>query len=244
LASRIDVIQSALMTGVWIGLSNLTVAGATLEIVIADSSGFDFMTPGFPSASLRGQSDPTNPYTITAADIANGFVQIPVNDGTNPYVALNPGAYYVAVYMYSNGGTNLVRIRNDQSFGSAAWTRWMFDSDDNRWYSGYTGSRQFNNPWIRAKFWSAIGVEENILNSNVKVGPNPVSEVLNVSFNDIDGDFTLTMTDITGRVVRAESISVFGAANHTMNVNGLAKGVYMLNINNGKASVTHKISVQ
>lgn len=243
-ASRIDLVQPAVMKGVWVGLSTVTVPGGTLEIVIADSAGFDFATAGFPATSLRGQSDPNNPYTITAADIAAGFVQIPVNDGTNNYVALSSGAYYVAVYMYSNNGSSTIRIRNDQTFGAPTRSIAMFNSDDNRWYSGYSGGRQFNHMWIRAKFWSAIGLEENILNSNVNVGPNPVNDVLNVNFTNIDGDFTLTMTDVTGRVIRTESISVFGAANHTMNVNGLAKGVYMLNINNGKASVTHKISVQ
>lgn len=244
LASRIDLIQPALMTGVWVGLSSTTVAGATLEVVIADSTGFDYTVAGFPTASLRGQSDPNSPYVITAADITNGYVQIPVNDGTNPYVSLPAGGYFVAVYMYSNNGANLVRIINDATFSQSGGSKIMFDSDDNRWYSGYSASRTFNNPWIRAKFWSAIGIEENILSTSVKVGPNPASDVLNVSFDNIEGDFTLTMTDVTGRVVRAENISVFGAANHTMSVNGLAKGVYMLNINNGKANITHKISVQ
>lgn len=244
LAQRIDLVQNDVMGGVWIGLSSLTVHGAVLEVVVADTLGFDFTVAGFPSTSLKGQQTDPNGYTITADDVANGFCFIPVTDGANPHIALNAGAYYVAVYMYSNSGNNLVRIRNDQSFASASWSRWMYDVDDARWYSGYTaGNLTYNNMWIRSVMGN-IGLEEDQLNAHVSVSPNPATTVVNVEFTDIEGDFTVTMTDISGRVISVETVSVFGMARHSVNVAGLSSGVYMLNINNGKGSATHKISVQ
>ncbi len=243
-ANRIDLVQPALMTGVWVGLSNTSVAGGTVEIEVFDSTGFDFTT-GYPTSALKATS---SSYVITQDDIDNGFFQLPITDGTNPYVQLAAGSYFVSVKMFSNAGTNTIYLRNDATFPQPAFSSIMYyTADPNnpaRWYTGFNNSLSVNALWIRAKFFSGIGVEENLLNSNIKVGPNPTSDILNVNFEDLDGEFTLTLTDVTGRVVSVEEVSVFGAGLHTLDVSGLSAGVYMLNINNGKAAVTHKISIQ
>jgi hypothetical protein len=247
-APEFDFVQTGKITGVYVDFQNSTThTGGSIEIAIYDTSGFTSITTPYDNNKLLGTSSDgynssnSGSYTIGVNDSLAGSLVIPVTDGINPYIELPAGGYSVQIILYSNGNANPIQILNDETF-STRGRRLMFIPGD-QWYSGFT-SLVFNAPMVNLLFTSNIGVDENILNSNVKVGPNPVSDVLNVSFNDIDGDFTLTMTDITGRVISTESISVFGAANHTMNVNGLAKGVYMLNINNGKASVTHKISVQ
>ncbi len=243
LATRLDLVDNMTMTAVWVGLANTTVAGGTVEVEVLDTIGFDFMT-GFPAANLRAASAP---YTITAADIANGYFQVPVSDGTNPYVALNGPSYYVSVKMYSNSGTNIIYLKNGTTLIQPGTAKLMYytlsTTDPARWYTGFT-SDVVNSLWIRAIVSPGIGIEESALKAAVKVGPNPATDVVNVMFSDIEGDFTLTMTDITGRVVSTETVNVLGAANHSVNVSALAAGVYMLNVNSGAASVTYKISVQ
>jgi hypothetical protein len=240
-ANRLDLVQPAIMTGVWVGLSTATVAGATVEIEVFDTVGFDFLT-GYPATALVATS---LPYLITQDDIDNGFFQVPITDGTNQYVQLASGAYFVAVRMFSNGGTNLIAIANDQTFTQPSFSSIMYNTDDGRWYTGYTNSLTLNGLFIRGKLLATSGIGmEDMLNANIKVGPNPAADFINVNFEDLEGDFTLTLTDITGRVVSVEQVSIFGAGFHTLNVSELSAGVYMLNINNGSASVSHKISVQ
>lgn len=244
-ANRIDVTQSAVMTGIWVGLSNTSAVGGVIEAEVFDSTGLDLIT-GYPSSALVATS--VSSYTLTQTDLDNGFVQLPITDGNNSYVGLSPGAYYVAIRMYSNAGANPVYLRNDATFPQPAFSSLMYYTLDPaapaRWYTGFNNSLSVNALHIRAKFWGGIGIEEEMLHSNIKVGPNPTSDIVNVRFEEIEGEFTLTMTDVTGRVISVEDVNVFGAAQHTINVQGLSAGVYMLNINNGKASVTHKISVQ
>lgn len=244
LATRIDLVQGATMTGVWIGLSNTSVAGGVIEVEVFDSTGFDYIA-GYPTNALKATSP--SAYTLTATDISNGFVQLPLTDGQFPYVTLPSGAYFVAVKMYSNSGASPVYLRNDQSVIQPAFSKLMYYTlDPNnpaRWYTGFT-SDVVNGLWIRAKLSMGVGLEEDVLLNSVKVGPNPATSFVNVAFENIEGEFTLTLTDISGRTISVENVNVFGAANHTLSVEGLAAGVYMLNINNGKASITQKISVQ
>jgi hypothetical protein len=139
----------------------------------------------------------------------------------------------------------LIAIANDQTFTQPSFSSIMYNTDDGRWYTGYTNSLTLNGLFIRGKLLATSGIGmEDMLNANIKVGPNPAADFINVNFEDLEGDFTLTLTDITGRVVSVEQVSIFGAGFHTLNVSELSAGVYMLNINNGSASVSHKISVQ
>jgi len=243
LATRMDLVDDVIMTGVWVGLSNTTVAGGTIEVEVYDTVGFDFIA-GFPSANLKAASAS---YIITQGDIDNGYFQVPVSDGVNNFVMLSGPSYYVSVKMFSNAGANVIYLRNGQTLSQPATAKLMYYTlDPNatpRWYTGFT-SDVINSLWIRPIVSTGIGVAEDALKAAINVGPNPASDYVNVMFNDIEGDFTLTMTDVTGRVVSSETVNVLGAVNHTVNVSSLSAGVYMLNVNSGAASVTYKISVQ
>ncbi len=240
IASRLDFITMARMNGVQIGLSNTTVAGGIVEVEVYDTTGFDY-TAGFPSSNLIGAS---SPYTITQADITAGYFDVPVSDGTNAYVDLTMPSYFVSVKMYSNTGANPVYLRNDASITQVAGGKIMYNTTDARWYSGYSNSKTLNSPHIRAILSTTIGVDEAALRANLSVGPNPADDFVNVTFNNVEGNYTLTMMDVTGRVVSNETINVLGQTQHTVDVSGLSAGVYMLNVNNGAASATYKISVQ
>jgi hypothetical protein len=74
-----------------------------------------------------------------------------------------------------------------------------------------------------------IGVDENIVNQNVNITPNPFSTTAIV---DLGADtYTMTIMDVTGRLVR----QVNGATgNVVINRDGLKAGIYFMNAVNSK----------
>lgn len=60
--------------------------------------------------------------------------------------------------------------------------------------------------------------------------PNPASSVLNINFNTVtSGDYRLTLTDLSGRIVRADELDVQGGVNNIQwNMEGYQSGVYLL----------------
>jgi hypothetical protein len=77
-----------------------------------------------------------------------------------------------------------------------------------------------------------IGVDENIVNQNVNITPNPFSTTATV---DLGSDtYTMTIMDVTGRLVR----QVNGATgNVVINRDGLKAGIYFMNAVNNKGQV-------
>ena len=240
MASRIDIVDPVYLTNVWVGISNATVPGAIVEIEVYDTAGFDYQA-GFPAQNLKGTSAS---YTITQQDVDDGFFEIPVTDAQGNPVYLNGDAYYISVVMYSNSGANPVFLRNGQTIVQHFAASIMYDAIDARWWSGFSGSLALNSPWIRARVTKSIGVNERMLEQAITVAPNPAVDFVNVAFENVEGSFDVSMTDITGRLMSTETVEVLGAMKHTIDVSNMPAGVYMLNVNNGKASVTYKITVQ
>ena len=240
MASRIDITDPVYLTSVWVGISTASSPGATVEIEVYDTAGFDYVA-GFPSSALKGASAS---YTLTQQDVDDGFFEIPVFDASNGPVYMNGDSYFISVVMYSNAGANPIYLANSTIIEQHFFAAIMYDAVDARWWSGFSGSLALNSPFIRARVTKSVGVAEQELESKVTIAPNPAVDFVNVNFTDIDGNFDVTMTDITGRVMVSQTVEVLGATQHTIDVSNLSAGVYMLNVNNGSASVTHKITVQ
>lgn len=246
-SSDIDLVQPGIATSLWIDFRNAdTYVGAQIEVAIYDTGAFDgttFLPSGlFGTSTAAFGSTISDAYTLTVDDSIAGVVEIPLTDGTNEFINLPAQGVSVNLTLFSNGGANHIQILNDRSF-STAGRRLMYVPSDATWYSGYT-SNIFNAPLMHIVFADNIGVEEKLLQTVVTVGPNPATDYVDVRFRDVEGNFELTMMNIAGQVVSKQNVEVFGATTQTVDVSSLPAGVYMLNINNGKASVTHKISVQ
>jgi len=85
-----------------------------------------------------------------------------------------------------------------------------------------------------------IGVDENMVNQNVNITPNPFSTTATV---DLGADtYTMTIMDVTGRLVR----QVNGATgNVVINRDGLKAGIYFMNaVNNKGQARTAKFVVE
>ncbi|MFN7913143.1 MAG: T9SS type A sorting domain-containing protein [Bacteroidota bacterium] len=89
-------------------------------------------------------------------------------------------------------------------------------------------------------------IKTNALNNfNALVYPNPVNnQPINLVF-DVVGDSKpkITVTDLLGKIVFAETVNVTNQDNyaHQLNLNNLNNGVYLLNITSGKQTANFKI---
>jgi hypothetical protein len=88
-----------------------------------------------------------------------------------------------------------------------------------------------------------VGAEAGAL--SLTAYPNPVSDVLNVSFNsEKSQDYTVRMLDATGRIVMADAKTASEGENKVeMSVKGLASGIYMLQFNMGDHTEQMRIYV-
>jgi len=147
MAVRIDLVDDEQLYGVEIDLSALTVPGGQIEVTVYDSSAWIDFTSGFIPNSYIGYSL----KTITQQDSTNGRVEFDLTSpATGLPLNLTSDAYYIVATLFSNAGANLIRIRNDASFEQRAGAKFMYVVAQSRWFTGYSNSRTFNMPHIRA----------------------------------------------------------------------------------------------
>ena len=87
------------------------------------------------------------------------------------------------------------------------------------------------------------GIEANEFISNVSVHPNPVENDLNVSYSLLNAsDVTVTVVDLTGKVVSTQTVSSQTEGAHKLNVNtaSFANGLYTVTIESVDSVVSRK----
>jgi hypothetical protein len=90
------------------------------------------------------------------------------------------------------------------------------------YFEGQTGSYSF---LIRIGRDFYTGNENNTSMNNIEIYPNPVSDILQISYNETIKEYKIT--DNTGRIVLAEKA---GKMQHTAHLNKLKPGVYIISI--------------
>lgn len=89
----------------------------------------------------------------------------------------------------------------------------------------------------------ATGIEEQLNVTNVNVYPNPVGDMMNVTFKaENDNDITLVVMSAMGQQVISASYSANAASNHIeVNTANLERGIYIMQLHSADGSVaTHK----
>lgn len=85
------------------------------------------------------------------------------------------------------------------------------------------------------------GLEDNEAKM-FSVWPNPASDVLNISFaNGIENGAAATIYDIQGRVVRKAALT---NVDNVIEVQGLAKGIYVVSVTNGDKTEIEKVVIK
>src|SRR5690606_29837524 len=76
---------------------------------------------------------------------------------------------------------------------------------------------------------------------NLKIYPNPATTVLNIEFStETSGKTTFNIFDLNGRLIKTVSQENSYQINQQINVESLQTGTYILVINTGKYTSTHK----
>jgi hypothetical protein len=91
---------------------------------------------------------------------------------------------------------------------------------------------------------NAVASVESLTNTfALNVYPNPASDVLNIEFNAANGDNTVTLLDLQGRVILTHEVSnAAGSQVVTLPVSDVAKGSYIVKIAaNGVSSVQNVV---
>lgn len=93
---------------------------------------------------------------------------------------------------------------------------------------------------------SSVGINEADLSANFSVYPNPTSGDFKIVNSDVSGDYSIELLDLTGRAVYTQNSSLNANSETSISLNGIAPGVYVLNMkninNNGFA--TQRVVVQ
>jgi len=87
---------------------------------------------------------------------------------------------------------------------------------------------------------TGIGIKENETQLlNVSVYPNPASNLLFIEFKERQGNTTIEIFDVAGKIVKAGAF--LNSQKYTgIPVADLAKGLYLVRIRTGAGSVTKK----
>jgi len=90
------------------------------------------------------------------------------------------------------------------------------------------------------------GIDEIFGAGTVSVFPNPAKDKINVSFNTKDqADLQISLNDISGKQVLTNNYSVIKGENQlSVDVTGLSKGVYVLNLVTEKGTIHYKVMIK
>jgi hypothetical protein len=116
---------------VLIDISNSSV-GAEVILRILDSTSFRDQL--FNNAIFT-----SNLYVVTASDIAQGFIEIPVGTQVSSgfqSLPIQAGSYYIALEMNSLGNTYDIAIIDDKTVGQPAWSSAIFIPNDQNYTNG------------------------------------------------------------------------------------------------------------
>jgi hypothetical protein len=217
--------EAADLISVRIELTSTTVAGGDILVQVHDT--LDIF--GDVVDNPLGYSDQ---YTVTEADVANGFVSIPLTDP----LSLDANGYYVSAALFSNGNTNDIRILDDLTVPQPGGASLIYLPSDGVVYSNGNAFA------IQLNFDPTSSVEESTAAKleGVNIYPNPVANgIITIATNQGE-NFSVEVFDSVGALVESKRFNM----NTTVDVSALAKGIYTVRVNSANASTTQLVTVQ
>ena len=201
----------------------------------------------------------TNP--VLEFDVAHATYSASTTDRLKIMAMTCQGSW---VELYNKIGSTTPNVGNSLST-VAAETQQFVPSSDSEWRHDVVSLSQFSNEQaVVIKFVatsdygntllvdninvrnSAVGIDETALAVGLKVYPNPFSNQTNVYY-DVEGmeDVNIRVYNLTGQEVYSNDFGLQTAGTHNFQISGehLASGMYVMNLNIGSKTVSHKLSV-
>jgi hypothetical protein len=209
-----------------IGISNATTAGTQIQVAFIDTANFlaDNLVPLVDANNNDALSEY---YTITTADISAGKITVYFNQP----VVLTDNAYFACVYTEVSAG-NIIRILNDETVLQPWYASMIHLINDGGSYSN-------GNAFAIRMNMGVLGLDEEA-KVEISVFPNPANEVINISLNK-EVSATLTLLDVSGKVVRTQTLNGISTSINTASLNS---GVYFVTINDGTSVSTQKVVIK
>lgn len=108
--------------------------------------------------------------------------------------------------------------------------------------SGCSNSRTINGNGFTCSARSMnASSESTVENNDFAIFPNPAKNKINISQEFVTANAQITVTNVYGKNVKVQTLSM---GNNSLDISNLAKGIYLLNINNNGKSVTKKFVVE
>ncbi len=212
-----------------------------MDDVLPDFSNFD--ETSFISPSLEWLAFSTYDYPATAENFVDEVA--PLSDLTSGEsgVALQPGARYLAAVEYT--GVNNVAFHSVSEETSHYFLSSLVYTDATGWFSANSYGANFN-PVIRMNIDLVTSVDERPLSETaLQVLPNPIQSVLNLQVGfDQATDATITLAEISGRVIKIDNRKGLTNEMLTYEVPQLANGVYLARIATKEGTSTKRFVVQ
>lgn len=184
--------------------------------------------------------DQSVPYTLTASDLGS-ILNLDLAANGNAGYALTAGeTYFIAISSDGDGGAS-AGVTVGTTADGIPQTCFLYDGPDDTWY--YT----LNTPMVRMNLDPAsnnVGLEEQSQLFGAEVFPNPATDNVSVRYvMGVASEVTITVTDITGKVVAEFEEGTQTAGTHELNVNtsAFAEGVYYVTIASGNSILTKKV---
>lgn len=95
---------------------------------------------------------------------------------------------------------------------------------------------------ITLKTMMPLSVQDQELDEKIIIWPNPAYNQFNIKNNKLEGDTTFKIYSITGQLIHSEK-AVSGTTT-TLNTNGWARGVYILNVSQNGNKTTRQLIIQ
>ncbi|MBK7667500.1 MAG: T9SS type A sorting domain-containing protein [Sphingobacteriaceae bacterium] len=181
------------------------------------------------ASSIKSCTYTNNPYTYTVtAAMANMFNGGDLIDSTTTWDT-SPAYLYTSQYAGPNGCS----LQNFYSAPAYIGVRLICG---NIKFYGWIKVKNLNfatTPFIelqvesyainKSTFICGVGINEQSMSKNVLVFPNPTQNFLNIKFPEDISSVTISLTDITGKIVINDKIIASG---ESLNISYLSKGLY------------------
>tara|TARA_R110002072_G_scaffold254402_1_gene413275 strand:- start:9917 stop:11803 length:1887 start_codon:yes stop_codon:yes gene_type:complete len=220
LAAMYHIKSNTVISSLHVLLAGTTVPGGDITASIIDTAVLlgDATTPLYIS----------NPVTITAADVAAGFIVIPFDASALP--TLTPGAYFAAVELISNSGSNTISIVDDQTVAQPFFGSMIFIPGDQTYSNGTAIGIRMN--------VGTVGLQENSLET-VAVYPNPTTGVFTIT-NDNNTSNDIAIYDMLGKKFYSQTTS----SKLTVDLSAKGMGVYLVKISNESGTVVKRVVIR
>ena len=232
-ATLYPIKQPEVINSVRAYLQSSSVAQSEVILYILDSLSF---TNGLFSNSIFV----SELYTVTAQDISNGYIEIPVannigwdpltNSSTWENLTLPVGNYYAALELYSGGNTYDIRILDDNTVAQPGWSSAIWFPGD----QAYTNGNAFA---IRMNFGNNVNLQETYVNK-FTIFPNPANNLININLkNNILSSYEII--DVSGKILLRDLF----LNEIRINSNKLKNGIYIIRVKNDFFTHSKRISI-